>query len=160
MRPKNRATGRKTKQASHSRVERKRTDREPTLTEFDDSNSCLSNALRLPFSAKPDATWADIFDWQRMEDEIEDAALGKGEQGNAAVYLIYQKMGTTPLRSHLTYASDFFVPMNLRPEEKLKYVMNRKKREKKEKERKEAQRKARAKAGPGEKTTRLDHAWR
>jgi hypothetical protein len=82
-------------------------------------------------STNPTATWAEIFDWERMEDDIEAAASGTGDRGDYAVYLTYQRMGSTPLESNRTHNYKFFVPINLRPEEQIKYAITRQKNRKK-----------------------------
>lgn len=90
------------------------------------SNPTLSKAVHIIVNTKPGATWADMFDWKRMEDEIEAAASRTGDRGSYAVYLTYQKAGSMPLGSDRTYASDFFVPINLRPDVQLKWAIKKK----------------------------------
>ncbi|KAF2438946.1 hypothetical protein P171DRAFT_476814 [Karstenula rhodostoma CBS 690.94] len=131
-RQRNRGIDRTTKQSSHPTSKHKSADgrahvalAKATPKRRADSNCALSKALQLNWSVKSAATWANIFDWQRMEVELEAAASRSGDSGDHAVHLTYQKMGSIPLRSDRTYASDFTVPMNLRPEEQIKWAIKK-----------------------------------
>ncbi|KAL1605028.1 hypothetical protein SLS60_004571 [Paraconiothyrium brasiliense] len=95
-----------------------------TKSNFAEPRSSMYLTVKLRWD--PSTTWADIFDLQRMEDDMEAAAAGYGERGDCAVYLTYQKAASTPFVSKRTYASDSFVPLTLRPEEQVKMEIYKK----------------------------------